>query len=164
MFRSRARPGCFAAREILSLCFPLVAARLELEQRSSKIREFPGIEHLGTRVAFPVERGHARCTGIRSIRRRIEPQAKVIGMDSSVQRTKRNIRKRVGEDDWGRGRNVPRRDDERLDIESADESAVSHTVSVSLDIPLVPGETKWLVWHLDDKKVKVGVGRKNPRR
>ena len=81
-------------------------------------------------------------------------------MDSSALRTKRNIRKRAAEDDWGR--NALQRDDERLDIESADESAVSHTVPVSLDIPLVPGETEWLVWHLDDKKVKVGVGRKTP--
>ena len=75
------------ASEMLSLYLASVTAFRDLDQRSSEIREFAGIEDLGTRVALPVEGGGAWGTGLRSIRRGIEPQTQMVSMDPSGHRT-----------------------------------------------------------------------------
>ena len=111
------------ASEILSRLLTLVTACRDLDQRSGEIREFAGIEHLDTRVALPVKGGRAWGAGLRSVRRGIEPQAQVVGMDPSGHGTQCSIRKRVVEHD--RSRNARQRNDESLDAETTDESAVS---------------------------------------
>ena len=55
-----------------------VTACRNLDQRSSEIREFAGIEDLDTRVALAIEWGGAWGTDLRSVRRGIEPKAQVI--------------------------------------------------------------------------------------
>jgi len=140
----------------------LVTACRDLDQRSSKIREFASIEHLDTRIAFPVERGGARCAGLRSVCRGIEPQAEVVSMDSSRHGSERGIWKCVMEDD--RSLNARQRNDESLNVKAADEPAIPPTEPISFDIPLVPGQAEWLIRHLDHEKIKVGVGRQTPDR
>jgi hypothetical protein len=114
-----------------------VTARRNLDQRSSEIREFAGIEDLDTRVALPVEGGGARRAGLRSVGRGIEPEAQVVSMDPSRHRTQRSIRKSVVE--YDRSLNTGQRNNKGLDAETADEPAVALSVPIGLDVPLVPG-------------------------
>src|SRR5262249_30184948 len=101
--------------------------------------EISGAEHLKTRIVLPVERGHGRwkaCVG--RVVRIIKPQSQV----KSVNRCGCWIPVRIRKWGGGVGRRCgshPRRDDEGLYAESADECAMTNAVSVCLYIALVPG-------------------------
>ena len=52
------------------------------------------------------------------------------------------------------------RDDERLDVEAADEPSGSAPVTVGLDVALIPGHSERSVRNLGDEEVELRVGRK----
>src|SRR5262249_60647122 len=52
-----------------------------------------------------------------------------------------------------------RRDDERLDVEAADELPVAAAVGVGLDVALIPRHAEGPVRDLDDEEVEIGVRR-----
>ena len=57
-----------------------------------------------------------------------------------------------------RSRSDAGRNDKSLDTEPPDKAAEADSVAVSLDIPLIPGQPERFVWHLDHKKIKIGIG------
>jgi hypothetical protein len=103
------------------------------------IREISGAEHLKTRIVLPIERRHSIWKAcIERIVRVFKPQSQVKGVNRWGWWIRGRIRKWGG----GMGRRCgsrPRRDDEGLYAESADECTMTNAVSVCLYIALVPG-------------------------
>src|SRR5262245_12716378 len=85
-----------------------------------------------------------------------EPDSDVEG----VHGTRRRVRVRIGEwrgvvDDWRGG--GPRGDDERLDVEAADEVPYRPADGVRLHVSLVPGQAEGGIGDLDHEDVELGV-------
>jgi hypothetical protein len=113
----------------------LVTARRNFLQRSFEVRESTGIKHLHTGIVLTVEgRNDGRPTRFHHIFRIIEPEAKMVGMNRAGLRSGRNIGKSILEDD--RSRKAGRRNDERLNVETPNETAVTHPVAVGRTILL----------------------------
>ena len=114
-------------------------------------REVPRAEHLEACRMVTVEPcGYGRTTR-RHIQRRVEPQAQMI----RVNRLRRRILTGIGErrlivDD--RRRPAALRDDEGLQVEAADEDLLAASVTIRLDIALIPGEAEGRVGELEPKK------------
>src|SRR5262249_3601715 len=114
---------------------------VKLPQGPLEVWEVAGAEHLDARIMLTVEPGH--CIGALSRRSRIwrtEPQPKVECVDWLSRRVLVSIGERWLIMDEGR-RLVPRglRHDECLDAEAADEQLGALSISVGLDVTLIPG-------------------------
>ena len=131
-------------------------------QWSSIIRDISGAEHLKTRIVLSIEGRHSRWKAcLLRIVRVIKPQSQVKG----VHRWGWRIRGRIREWGGGMGRRCgsrPRRDDEGLYAESADEPAMTNAMSVCLYIALVPRQAERSVGHLYYEEIEVRLCWKSP--
>src|SRR6185369_12841247 len=107
----------------------------------------------------PVKGGHrARAACCYCIRRRVEPQPEVKGMDRVEGRVERGIREGrlvMHDGSW----HTAGRDDEGLNAETADKLLVAFPVIIRLDIALVPRQAKRGIGHLNHEEIELGVSR-----
>src|ERR1700730_2764302 len=119
----------------------LVTACRDPLQRPVGVGKLAGVQALDASVMLPVKRSDsARAASFFHVLWIVKPQAQVINLNRVCRGILRGVGNTLGIMEriaWS-GRNAWR-NNERLNIEAADEFAVAHTVLVGVNIPLIPG-------------------------